>query len=123
MRHGIKALSVTVLALVTTSAALSGCSSSNNRRFGFLPPDARLVGQETINRIKPGETTADWLEAVLGPATNIESLHDPMQEVWKYRYQMVGGSYRIHARNTSGGTVRTLYVQMASGTVTDKWMD
>ncbi len=122
MRHAYKITACT-LTLAIAGATLTACKSSNNRRFGFLPPDARLVGQKTIDRIKPGETTADWLEAVLGPATDVEPLDDPLQEVWKYRYQMVGGSYRLHARNNSNGTVRTLYVQMASATVTDVWMD
>ena len=119
MRNGI--LICGALALSAVLAATSGCAK--NRRYGFLPPDSRLIGKSTIDRITPGETRADWLEAVLGPPTDEELLADPLQEVWKYRYQMVGGSYRLHARNASGGTVRTLYVQLASGTVTDVWMD
>ena len=119
MRYGFRICCA--LALTAGVAMSTGCSK--NRRYGFLPPDARLVGQSTIDRITPGETRADWLEAVLGPPTDEEQLADPLQEVWKYRYQMVGGSYRLHARNSSGGTVRTLYIQLASGTVTDVWMD
>jgi outer membrane protein assembly factor BamE (lipoprotein component of BamABCDE complex) len=113
------------LALVVTvaGAAAVGCQSSN-KRLGLFPPNTRLVGQETIDRIKPGETRADWVEAVLGAPTETERLFDQSQEIWKYRYQLVGGgSYRLHARSDSGGTVRTIYIQMAGGTVTDTWMD
>jgi outer membrane protein assembly factor BamE (lipoprotein component of BamABCDE complex) len=108
--------------VVAALLALAGCDT--NRRLGFIPPNSRLVGQSTIDRIKPGETEADWVDAVLGPPTSIERLSDPTQEIWKYRYQMVGGgSYRLHARSDKGGTVRTIYIQLAGGIVTDKWMD
>lgn len=119
MRHGWKLIGV--LALTAGLAVTTGCSK--NRKYGFLPQDARLIGQETVDRIKPGETTADWIEAVLGSPSDEEPLAFDHQEVWKYRYQMVGGSYRLHGRSRSHGTVRTLYIQLASGTVTDVWMD
>lgn len=104
--------------------ALAACASNSRRGINFFPPNSRLVGQQTIDRIKPGETTADWVEAVMGPPTDVEPLQDPLQEIWMYRYQIVGGSsYRLHAKRDSGGTVRTIYLQLASGVVTDKWMD
>jgi len=116
--------STLALALLLSASALAACQSSSSKRLGFFPPNTRLVGQETLDRIKPGETRADWVEAVLGPPSETERLFDQSQEIWKYRYQLVGGgSYRLHARNDSGGTVRTIYIHLASGTVTDTWMD
>ena len=101
--------------------ALGGCES--NRRLGLFPPNSRLIGQSTLDRIKPGETTAEWVDAVLGQPTDIEDL-SLGREIWKYRYQVVsGGSYRLHARSDKGGTVRTIYIEMADNVVTDKWMD
>lgn len=120
----ILTLALLAALVAPTLAACSSSSSSSGRRLGLFAPNTRLIGKETLDRIKPGETTADWVDAVLGPPTTIERLVDPGQEIWKYRYQLVGNrSYRLHAKNDNSGTVRTIYIQLADNTVTDTWID
>lgn len=116
MRVNSALVVLTVLMMVAP-----GCWSNGR---SLLPPKSRLIGQETLDRIEPGKTTADWVSAVLGPPSSVVELADSPGEIWKYRYKLVaGGSYRLHAGSTQSGSSRTIYIQFEQDVVTDSWMD
>ena len=111
---------VKLVLVIVMAGLLTGCSS----RPSFMAPKSRVIGQETINRIEPGVSTSDWVYAVLGRPTDVVSLQDSPGEIWKYRYKLIsGGSYRLHARSSDGGSSRMIYIHFDKEIVSDVWMD
>jgi len=111
------------LAAAAAVPLLSGCLVSSK---SASTQSRTYVGESSFEQIKPGETTDEWLLAVLGTPTSQSCLGDG-GEVWKWS----------HTKTTSSsGTVLFLFggssshvktgsacVELRDGVVTRKWRD
>lgn len=109
--------------LVVFAGALAGCivrGSSEVRTSGHF------IGDQTISRVAPGETTKEWILAVFGEPTSKSPLGEGT-EIWKWEYRRV---------QTSSGTVlfvfdsdnrseqaRNVYVEFDGDVVEAVWRD
>ncbi len=127
MRLRFRHLAFTATAFALTALPLAGCS--NDGAFTFSGSKGNYIGEETLSRIRPGETDIEWVVAVLGRPQDRESLSGGAEEIWKYQYQLVsasGGSkraYLINSRPEKGQNARYIYIQLAGGIVSDWWRD
>ena len=114
---------VLAAALIAATLPLAGClirSSSSSRLRGDY------VGPTTFSQIEPGETTAEWVRAVLGEPTRRETLDDGSQIwVWSHerRRKSSGGVFLIFGGSSDRETVGRAYVQIEDGIVTKAWRD
>jgi len=86
---------------------------------------ARFVGQETLDLIVPGETTAEWIERRLGKPTTSEPMFTAARKLWRYEYEKIeqpdGTAYRIlDDTYTSRRIARAIHFEISAGVV-DRW--
>lgn len=119
------AVIVFLLLIVPAAVPLAGCRSKGPLSFGGS--SGRYVGEESLRRIKPGETDREWLLAVFGRPHERELLAGGVEEIWKYQYELVEGrgsrSMLVNNRTTKGATARYLYIQLSGNIVKDSWRD
>jgi hypothetical protein len=86
----------------------------------------RYVAEGTMDQIKPGETTAQWVEAALGTPTTTITLDDG-SEIWRWQWQRTRhNSTEVFLLIDSSGTRRTggtAWVQIRDGIVVKKGRD
>ena len=109
--------------LAVSAGTLSGClvSGSSNQYIS-----GSVVGKETFNKIEPGKTRAEWVEASLGAPDSKKTLDDGT-EVWRWTYTKTkrssgGVIFLVHSDDnvtTTGSTV----VEIKDGIVTRAWQD
>ncbi len=125
--HKQTATRATLAGLLVSAAivATPGCRSKGPLSFGGST--GRYVGEESLRRIKPGETDREWILAVFGRPHDRELLAGGEEEIWKYQYETVEGrssrSMLVNNRTTKGRTARYLYIQLAGAIVKDSWRD
>lgn len=103
---------------------LSGCavinSHSETKTYGTL------VSEESLSRIAPGETTAEWLVATLGTPASREQVDDQV-EVLKYssRHLTKINSELLFVLDTSSKREvrRTVFFECAKGVLTRYWVE
>lgn len=107
----------------------TGCSSDGDSSilaFGNRST-GHFIGEESLRRIKPGETDLEWVLAVMGRPQEREMLAGGAEEIWKYQYQFISGNnsraYLLNSRAEKGQNARYIYVQLAGGIVSDWWRD
>jgi len=108
--------------LTATLLMLPACRTAP----GLLGGSPRFVGEETLSRIEPGATDAEWIRAVLGKPKDIERIAQGNIEIWRYQYERVRsnrGSYLINTDIEKPENARFIYVQLANEVVTDWWRD
>lgn len=86
---------------------------------------ARFVGQETLDLIVPGETTAEWIERRLGKPTTSEPMFTAAKKLWRYEYEKIeqpdGTAYRLLDNTyTSRRIARAIHFEITAGVV-DRW--
>jgi outer membrane protein assembly factor BamE (lipoprotein component of BamABCDE complex) len=115
--------------LLLMCAAMPACvvGCADDSAFAWSGKKGSFVGEESLSRIRPGETDVEWVLAVLGRPEEREPLSGGAEEIWKYQYQAVssGGSraYLINSRTEKGENARYIYIQLAGGIVSDWWRD
>ncbi len=102
---------------------LTGCLASG-RSVEFS--EGRYIGDQTIAKIVPGETTKEWVRAVLDEPTAKHSLSTGV-ELWKWDYRKVEtsrGSVLLLLRGKSREeTIRSVYVEFEDDVVNRVWRD
>lgn len=86
---------------------------------------ARFVGQETLDLIVPGETTAEWIERRLGKPSTSEPMLTAARRLWRYEYEKIenpdGVTYRILEEGWQGRRIaRAIHFEITQGVV-DRW--
>ena len=96
---------LTIAATVLLAVSAPGCSTAREA-FGVKDPP-RLIGDETLARIRPGETRRGWLVAVLGKPHRTRVLPDGITEVWQYDYLPRGAEPVVSAAEDGAMPVET----------------
>jgi outer membrane protein assembly factor BamE (lipoprotein component of BamABCDE complex) len=112
--------SIIRVVLLTAICSLGGClvtASSETTHNGTR------VAPDTFAQIKPGTTTAGWVEATLGPPTSKNKTGD--DEVWKYVYtehtDSGGAIFLIFGGSGSSDKSETSFIEFKDGVVINKW--
>lgn len=112
---------VAVAAGVLVACSLVGCIGGSSTKTS-----GTFVGAETMERIEPGETTADRVRAMLGQPSRVNSTDDGSQ-IWVYQWKRTakGGGmvFPIAFGNSSTETSGRAYVEVREGVVVDAWRD
>ena len=112
---------VAVAAGVLAACSLVGCIGGSSTKTS-----GTFVGAETMERIEPGETTADRVRAMLGQPSRVNSTDDGSQS-WGYQWKRTakGGGmvFPIAFGNSSTETSGRAYVEVREGVVVDAWRD
>ena len=102
---------------------LPGClvsGSSDTKMSGTY------IGPSTFGEIEPGETTVDWVRAVMGEPTSKACLEDG-SEIWKWSYarqhRSSGGVFLLFGGSSRSEEQGATYVQMRDGVVVKAWRD
>jgi outer membrane protein assembly factor BamE (lipoprotein component of BamABCDE complex) len=113
------ALGVATIGVMT----MPGCIASGS---SHVSSEGRYIGHDTLTKIEPGETTKEWVLAVLGTPTNQTTLDDGTQ-IWKWSSKKVTkskGSVFLLVRGSSRDvTERTVYVEFEDEIVKRAWKD
>jgi len=126
-------MSRTLLRAMTRSAALAllicgivalpGCvvrGSSETRTTG------QFIGDQTISRVEPGETSKDWVLAVFGEPTSRTPLGEGV-EIWKWEYRRVqtssGSVLFVFDSDNRSEQARNVYVEFEGDVVDAIWRD
>lgn len=115
-------------ALITATLALlpltcAGCliaADSHETTSGVKVSDA------TFNRIKPNETSEDWVRATLGPATTDTELKNGGRIMkWSYteKRESSGAIFLIFGGHSEKKINHTAYVEVHNGIVTNAWRE
>jgi len=119
-----KPLLLAVALLMAVSATfLAGClASGKSMEFS----EGRYIGDQTIAKIVPGETSKEWVLAVLDEPTSRHALSSGV-ELWKWEYRKVEtsrGSVLLIVRGKSREeTIRSVYVEFQDDIVKRVWRD
>jgi len=84
------------------------------------------VSDATFDRIKPNETSEDWVRATLGPATTDTTLKDGGRILkWSYteRRESSGAIFLIFGGHSEKKINHTAYVEVHNGVVTNAWRE
>ena len=89
---------------------------------------ARFIGQETLDLIVPGETSAEWIERRLGKPTTSEPMFTDAKKLWRYEYERIeqpdGTAYRILDDTfTSRRIARAIHFEISAGVVERWWIE
>ena len=113
--------SVIVLSVCLMATAMGGCligSSDTETSTG------KEISKATFNKIEPGVTTKQWIEATLGEPTGKSTLDDGT-DVWKWSYARVksssGSVLFLFGGSSTKATSGSAYVEMKDGLVTRAW--
>jgi len=97
----------------------AGCSGGGKRTTGIR------IGDETLRQFKAGETTEQWLVAVLGPPTSMAYVENiPNTKVFRYSLDDTGrgGLVSLFTGSSSRNTA-VVYFILTEGVVTRFWAD
>ena len=151
MRH-VQSRSAGLIALLTTLGVLSACSQPMELKSdmkGRLEGDMALklegpiqmnmqlqgptiryegtsISDELLERVNPGKTTGEWVEAVFGEPSKKTPLSDGT-EIWRWTYKPVAQEVSVVSLFGGGSEKEpklastTVYVQLRDGIVIDKW--
>lgn len=84
------------------------------------------ISDELLERVNPGKTTGEWVEAVLGEPSKKTPLSDGT-EIWRWTYKPVAQEVSVVSLFGGGSEKEpklastTVYVQLRDGIVIDKW--
>ena len=110
-------LGVCFLILLTTGCLVTS-ESKTSTSGNFVPA-------ETFDRIKPGETTASWVQATLGEPSCKTKDEASKAEIWKWNYKETkkgsGTVLFLFAGSSNDEKSRCAYVEIKDGVVTKKW--
>jgi hypothetical protein len=84
------------------------------------------VSDSTFNRIKPNETSEEWVRATLGPATSDTELKDGGRILkWTYTEKKEGSGavFLIFGGHSEKKTDHTAFVEVHKGVVTNAWRE
>jgi hypothetical protein len=89
---------------------------------------SRFVGQETLDLIVPGETSAEWIERRLGKPTTSEPMFTSARKLWRYEYEKIenpdGTTYRILDDGWNGRRIaRAIHFEISAGVVERWWIE
>lgn len=116
---------VTPAALLMSAAALAplvGCSiiSSDNH----VSYTGNYVPSDSFSRVKPGESTASFVEATLGEPTSKTDLEDG-SSIWRWDYVVrrsgEGSVLLVFDGESSSEKKHSSYVQFENGVAAKKW--
>ena len=88
--------------------------------------EGKYVADTTFDQIKPGKTSAAWVQATLGePSEKTTVEGQGNAEVWKYKYTETkdgaGAIFLIFGGASSKEKSGTAFVELKDGVVTNKW--
>ena len=116
-----RALIAAALALLPlTSGGCLIAADSHESTSGVKVSDA------TFNRIKPNETSEEWVRATLGPATADTALKDGGRIMkWSYteKRESSGAIFLIFGGHSEKKINHTAYVEFHNGIVTNAWRE
>jgi len=123
-RRQINRPAVAALGVITLSTlAIPGCIASGS---SYVKAEGRYISNDTVNMITPGETTREWVHAVLGEPSSQSTLSDGT-EIWKWSSKRITKSsgsvfLLVHGSNRDV-TERTVYVEFEGDLVARAWRD
>jgi outer membrane protein assembly factor BamE (lipoprotein component of BamABCDE complex) len=100
-----------------------GCLISGERR---QIESGTKVSEATFSRIKPNQTTEDWVRATLGTPTTDTALRDGGRVLkWTYteRQESSGAVFLIFGGHDEKRITHTAYVELHDGVVTNAWRE
>ena len=115
MKNGCIALFLSAL-MSTTGCLISG--DHHETTSGTQVSDA------TFNRIKPNQTSEDWVRATLGPPTSDNSLRDGgriLKYVYTERHESSGAVFLIFGGHDEKQIDHTAFIELHNGLVTNAW--
>jgi hypothetical protein len=118
----VRSASVTLLFTALT-LFLSGCLISGEHRE---TESGTKVSEATFNRIKPNQTTEDWVRATLGAPTSDTALQDGGRVMkWTYteRHESSGAIFLLFGGHDEKKIIHTAYVEVHNGMVTNAWRE
>jgi hypothetical protein len=121
--HSVVRRALLAAALAFLPALTAGCliaADSHETTSGIKVSDA------TFNRIKPNETSEEWVRATLGPATTDTSLKDGGRIMkWTYteKHESSGAVFLIFGGHSEKKINHTAYVEVHNGVVTNAWRE
>lgn len=107
--------------LLCTALFLTGCLISGDNhetRSGTQVSDA------TFNRIKPNQTTEDWVRATLGAPTTDTALRDGghvMKYIYTEHHESSGAVFLIFGGHDERQIDHTAFIEAHNGVVTNAW--
>ena len=90
--------------------------------------DGVYISDKLLDRVKLGETRADWLLAVFGEPTGRGPLADG-EEIWKWAYrplEQIGSAVSVFgggSKTEPSLQPSTAFVRLRGGAVVEKWRD
>ncbi|WP_221033087.1 hypothetical protein [Actomonas aquatica] len=113
-----------VLALVSASALFSGCTIISSHEEGHFT--GRTVGEESLQRIVPGETTEAWVIATLGQPSRTEEV-DEATHILSYHASEIkhveASLLLIFDTSTRVEIDHTVFVECKDGVVQRYWRE
>jgi len=83
------------------------------------------IGEQSFQQIKPGTTTAEWVESVIGKPTRTSKTKN--SELWIYDYQNVkrskGYIFLLLADGSEKTIKSTAYIEIKDGIVINAWRE
>lgn len=114
---------VATLLVAGSLATLPGCIVKGR---SYEDVKGTYIGDQTLSRIKPGETNTDLVLALLGQPSSRTSL-DSGAEIWKWEYRRIktssGSVLLVFDGSDRTVEIRNVYVEMKDNIVTDVWRD
>ncbi|MBX3386358.1 MAG: outer membrane protein assembly factor BamE [Phycisphaeraceae bacterium] len=111
------------LGMLAAGLCTSGCliTGSNHQTVA-----GSYVGVETMEQIRPGQTTAEWVEATLGMPTSRQTLTDGA-EIWRYSYTRTksghGAVLLLFSHRDSNTQTHSTIIEFRDGVVQRAWQD
>ena len=118
LRRALLAAALTLFPLATVGCLIA--ADSHETTSGVK------VSDDTFNRIKPNETSEEWVRATLGPATTDTALKDGGRIMkWSYteRRESSGAIFLIFGGHSEKKINHTAYVEVHNGIVTSAWRE
>jgi hypothetical protein len=84
------------------------------------------ISDATFNRIKPNETSEEWVRATLGPTTSDTELKDGGRIMkWTYTEKKEGSGavFLLFGGHSEKKTNHTAFVEVHNGIVTNAWRE
>lgn len=114
-------------AIALAAAALAGLSGCLANGSTTVRQTGRYVGEESISKIVPGETTGEWVLAAFGEPTERQRLADGRTEIWRWvhtsRVKSSGGVFLLVQGSSDAERTTIAVVEVVDGVVQRAWMD
>ncbi len=102
--------------LLLLAVVFSACQSNRTAESGIR------LGDKTLEQFKAGETTEEWLIAVVGPPTSRTDLPEGVSVLRYSTLEASGGPLNLILGKSSRSTA-TIYFVVRNGIITELWAD